>query len=238
MNIAIVIAGGVGQRMNSKTLPKQFLKLHEKPILIYTLEKFQNHKRIDAIILVCVEEYIDYCNELLGLYNLNKVVCVVPGGKTGFESIHHGLKNAIQKYDDNSIVLIHDGVRPLIDENVISAAISCAEMHGNAITVSSATETIVLDGDDGTIDTVLERKHCKVARTPQCFILKEIWNAHVDAINAGKTEFIDSSELMKKAGHQLHIVEGPSENIKITTPSDFYIFRAMIEAKENGQIFG
>lgn len=238
MNIAIITAGGVGQRMNARTLPKQFLKLHDKPILIYTIEKFQCHKNIDTIILVCLNEYISYCKELLMQYQLDKVTDIVSGGENGFESIHFGLEVARQKYSEDSIVLIHDGVRPLIDEDTISKTIQCTEEYRNAITVCSATETIAFDSGTGVIDCVLDRKKCKLARAPQCFILSDIWKAHQDAIEKGLFEFVDSSDLMIKAGYSLHMVEGPVENIKITTPADFYIFRAMIDAKENSQIFG
>ena len=123
MNIAIIFAGGTGQRMNSKTRPKQFLELHGKPILVYTLEQFQEHKKIDKIIVVILKQWKDYTNEIIGKYNLNKVCAIVDGGKTGQESIYNGVVKAQELFQEKDIVLIHDGVRPLIDEDTISKAI-------------------------------------------------------------------------------------------------------------------
>lgn len=239
MNIAIIFAGGTGQRMNTKTLPKQFLELHGKPILIYTLEHFEHHPQIDAFILVCVKEWMEYCTDLLERFRLNKLGAIVEGGSSGQESIYHGLEAATARYPQDSIVLIHDGVRPLINENTITDAIACAQRHGNAITVSPATETITLRTQESNrIGEIIDRSRCQMAKAPQCFVLGDIYRSHVCARQEGKIEFIDSASLMQHYGHPLYTVTGPAENIKITTPSDFYIFRAMIDARENSQIFG
>lgn len=239
MNIAIIFAGGTGQRMNSKTLPKQFLELHGKPILIYTMEHFEHHKEIDAVILICVKEWITYCEDLIQRFNFKKLKVIVEGGSNGQESIYHGLQAATANYSPDSVVLIHDGVRPLINENIITDSIACARQNGNAITVSPATETITLcEGQDSRIGRIIDRSCCQMAKAPQCFLLGEIYENHVRARQEGKTEFIDSASLMQHYGHSLYTVVGPAENIKITTPSDFYIFRAMIDARENSQIFG
>ena len=145
MNIAVIFAGGTGQRMNTASKPKQFLELHGKPILIYTLENFQNHQQIDGIVLVCLESWIDYCNELLQKYHITKALKVVPGGNSGQESIFKGLKIANDILDEqNNIVLIHDGVRPLINEKLITDCIAMVKNKGNAVTVSPAIETILI----------------------------------------------------------------------------------------------
>lgn len=238
MNIAVIFAGGTGQRMNTTSKPKQFLELHGKPILIYTLEHFQNHNMIDGIVLVCLEGWIDYAKELLKKFHITKVVEVVSGGSNGQESIFNGLKYAFGCYDANSIVLIHDGVRPLINEETITNAIEVVRRNGNAITVSPAIETIVLKQHDGNVGKILERSNCELAKAPQCFYLGDIYNAHLRSRQEGKTEFIDSASLMQYYGYKLTTIQGPSENIKITTPSDFYIFRAIIDARENLQILG
>lgn len=143
MNVAVIFAGGTGQRMNTASKPKQFLELHGKPILIYTLENFQNHHQIDGIVLVCLESWIDYCNELLQKYHITKILKVVSGGNNGQESIFNGLKAANDVVDEeNNIVLIHDGVRPLINEKLITDCIDMVKNEGNAVTVSPAIETI------------------------------------------------------------------------------------------------
>ena len=114
MNVAVIFAGGIGRRMNQKALPKQFLKLHGKEIIIHTLEHFQEHEEMDGIVVACVEDWIPFLEKLLKQYNMDKVKAVVPGGKTGQESIYHGLKKAEELFGEDANVLIHDGVRPLI----------------------------------------------------------------------------------------------------------------------------
>ena len=238
MNIALIFAGGAGQRMNTASKPKQFLELHGKPIIIYTLEHFQNHPDIDGIVLVCLENWIPYCKELLEKYHINKVSSIVPGGRNGQESIFNGLSAATSLYPMDSIVLIHDGVRPLINEQVITDDIACVKGNGSAITVSPAIETIVRKQKDGHVGDIFDRSSCEMAKAPQCFYLRDIYEAHIKAIEEGKYDFIDSASIMQYYGHELSTVVGPAENIKITTPSDFYIFRAIIDARENMQIMG
>lgn len=238
MNIAVIFAGGAGQRMNSKTKPKQFLELHGKPILVYTLEQFQNHEDIDGIVLVSIADWIDYCKDLIDKYRLNKVRAVIPGGETGQESIYNGLMKASELYPEDSIVLIHDGVRPLVDEDTIKRNIQCVEKNGSAITVSPAVETVAIRTEDNKVGQILDRCVCQHAKAPQSFILKNILNAHENARKDEKNDFIDSAFLMQHYGYELYTVEGTPENIKITTPGDFYIFRAIVDARENSQIWG
>ena len=237
-NIAIIFAGGVGQRMHSAGIPKQFLKLHDKPILVYTLEKFQYSKSVDAIILVCIENWIIYCREIVKKYNLSKVVDIIPGGHTGFESIDNGLVRAKELYLENSIVLIHDGVRPLIDQETIDANIESVKIYGSAITVSPAIETIIKQNETNDIETIIDRKSCQIARAPQSFFLKDIYDAHKKAKSDGLFDFVDSATLMFHYGYSLHSVIGSTDNIKITTPKDFYVFKAYVEARESFEIFG
>lgn len=239
MNIAVIFAGGTGQRMNTASKPKQFLELHGKPIIIYTLEYFQNHSQIDGIIVVCLSSWIDYCKDLLKKYHITKVLKVVPGGNSGQESIFNGLEAAHQiSHDKNTIVLIHDGVRPLINEALITNCIASVKKSGSAITVSPAIETVLIKNPDGNIGNILKRSDCEMAKAPQCFYLNDIYKCHLKAQEEGRTDFIDSASLMQYYGHKLNAVEGPMENIKITTPSDFYIFRAIMDARENLQILG
>ncbi len=238
-NIAIIFAGGTGQRMNSKSIPKQFLELHGKPILAYTIEKFNAHNEIDKIILVTLSAWIGYCSDLIEKYRLDKVESIISGGATAQESTMLGLKEADKIYgQDDVIVLIHDGVRPLIDYDTISKDIESVKLHRSAITVTPAIETITVKGRGGKIGKIIERSKCEMARAPQCFYLKDILSANIRAINEDSRAFIDSASLMQYYGYDLYTVEGPVENIKITTPSDFYIFRAIVDARENSQIFG
>ncbi len=238
MNIAIIFAGGTGTRMNTSGRPKQFLEVHGKPVLIYTLENFQNHPEIDKIVLVCLESWLAYAKGLLTKYGIDKAEVVVPGGATGQESIERGVR-AAARYGEESIVLIHDGVRPLIHGELISDCIRAVKEHGSAITVAPAIETVFLK-QEGTneVGRIFNRAQCEMAKAPQCFRLGDILRAHRKAHEDGEKNFIDSASLMQHYGAKLFTVPGPSENIKITTPADFYIFRALLDARENSQILG
>ncbi len=237
MNRVLIFAGGTGQRMGTSSVPKQFLLAYSKPIIVHTIEHFQKCNRIDSIVVVCLEEYIPYMNSLVAEYKLTKVVSVVPGGDCGQASIFNGLKELVRLYGQNNddIVLIHDGVRPLISEQLISDNIDCVLSNGNSITVAKAVETVVLLNDE-TVDKVMDRKYCNIAKAPQCFYLKDIYANHLRAIEEGKLDFIDSAMLMQHYGAKIHTVQCSSENLKITTPMDYYLFKAILDARENEQI--
>lgn len=241
MNVVVIFAGGTGQRMSTVSKPKQFLELHGKPIIGYTVEHFEKHSDIDGIIIVCLESWIPQCWELMEKLHIKKVMDIIPGGETGQESICFGVQKAYELCSHDSVVLIHDGVRPIITEKLISDCIACTKENGNAITVSPVVETVVIKentGKDSPIKEISDRSLCETAKAPQCFILEDLHKAHMDARAKGEMNYIDSASLMKAYGHTLHRVLGPSENIKITTPIDFYIFRAIMDAKENLQIMG
>lgn len=240
MNIAVIFAGGVGKRMHSRECPKQFLKIYNKPIIIHTLEYFEKHPLIDAIVISCVEEWMPYLEELIYKYRIEKVKKVVVGGETGQLSIYNGLKAAEDVANgEKAIVLIHDGVRPLINAKLITDNIESVKKNGSAITTAVVKETIlVVNEGTATINYVPSRKNSRVARAPQSFWLNDILNAHEKALSEGKKDYIDSCTMMQEYGYDLFLVDGPGENIKITTPEDFYIMRAILEAKENAQIYG
>ena len=239
MNIGVIFAGGVGKRMNSRVKPKQFLNVYGKPIIIHTLEVFDSHPDIDAIVVACLEEWIPYLQELIEKYNLKKVKKIVPGGSSGQESIYHGLQAAKQVAgQEKSIVLIHDGVRPMIYKKTIDDNLQSVREHGSAITSVAVKETVLVVSEDNSIKEVPNRKDTRLARAPQSFYLDEIIGLHRRAITEGKDDFIDSCSMMQYYGHKLYLIDGPQENIKITTPDDFYTMRALLDAKEEAQIFG
>lgn len=238
MNIGVIFAGGVGRRMNTKGKPKQFLEVHGKPIIVHTIDIFQNTEAIDAVVVVCVSDWLDYMNNLVERFNLTKVKAVVAGGETGQMSIFKGLEAAEQLATDDAVVLIHDGVRPLINEEVINANIQSVKETGSAVTSVRAKETVVLVNDSSKISEVVDRTRSFIAKAPQSFYLSDILSVERDAISKGITDAIDSSTLMGMYNCELTIVEGPYENIKITTPDDFYMFKALYDARENEQIYG
>ena len=221
--VAVIFAGGVGARMNSKSLPKQFLSVHGKPIIIHTLEKFEFSEKVDSIVISCVDGWQSYLEDLIDKYGIQKVRKIVPGGSTG----------------QLSVVLIHDGVRPFISERLINDNIDSVISHGSAITCVNSKETVLMIGDEkDKILSIPDRSVTKLARAPQSFILEDILQAHKNAVREGKTDYIDSCSLMAAWGKELFLVDGPTENIKITTPEDFYMMRALLDAKENEQIYG
>jgi 2-C-methyl-D-erythritol 4-phosphate cytidylyltransferase len=240
MNIGVIFAGGVGSRMHSKAKPKQFLEMYNKPIFIHTIEHFENHPMIDSVVVVCIEDWIPYFEKLLYKFRIDKVKKIVPGGKSGQLSIYNGLSAAKEiAGGEPSIVLIHDGVRPLINEKVITDNIESVKKNGSAITTAVVKETIlVVNEGTSTIDYVPSRKNSRVAKAPQSFWLDDILGSHNRALSEGITDCIDSCTMMQQYGFGLFLIDGPGENIKITTPEDFYTMRAILEAKENAQIYG
>ena len=239
MNIGVIFAGGVGSRMRSKEIPKQFLKVHDKPIIIHTLEHFEKNPEIDAVVIACIEDRIPHLEKLLYKFRIEKVRKIVPGGKTGQLSIYNGLLAAKEVAGDSrAIVLIHDGVRPLINEKLLSDNITTVKKYGTSVTAGIVKETIVVVDDDGKIMQVPDRAHSRVAKAPQSFYLDDILGVHNRALADGVDNSIDSCTLMKSYGYELHMVDGTYENIKITTPDDYYTMRAILDAKEDSQIYG
>lgn len=238
MNVAVIFAGGVGKRMKISTLPKQFLELNGKPIIIYTLEKFDQHPEIDGIIVVCTPGWIDYLKNLLVKFNIQKVDAIVEGGKTGQDSRFNGIKKAHELYPEDTVILMHDGVRPMIEAEVISQNIHSVRTNGSAITVSPAIETVTICDIHGQIENIMDRSSCCMAKAPQSFYLKDLYKVHSRAEQEGKHDFIDTAYIMNAYGYSLFPVECGAENIKITTPSDFYMFKAFMAAKEDSEVFG
>jgi len=236
-SIAVIFAGGSGKRMNTVARPKQFLEFRGKPIIIYTLELFDNHPYIDGIVVSCIKEWIPYLEKLLRKFEITKVVEVVPGGETGQDSIYAGLVAAGRHFPSDSVVLIHDGVRPLITEKTISDNIESVQAERSCITCIPALETFIIAKEGRDMD-IPSRQDSFIARAPQSFILSDILSAHQRAIAEGRHDFIDSCSMMNYYGYKLHTIIGPIENIKITTPADFFIFKTMVDVHENQQIFG
>jgi 2-C-methyl-D-erythritol 4-phosphate cytidylyltransferase len=238
MNIAAIFAGGSGVRMHTKSRPKQFLELNGKPIIIYTLELFDNHPQVDAIVVACIDSWIPFLKKMIRKFEITKVIEIVPGGETGQDSIYNALHAAERAADGkDATVMIHDGVRPLITEQTITDNINTVEEFGSCITCVPATETFVVSQADGSLE-IPSRANSLIARAPQSFHLSDIITAHRRAISEGMHDFIDSCTMMSHYGYTLKTIIGPMENIKITTPTDFFIFRAMVEVHENQQIFG
>ena len=238
MNIAVIFAGGVGKRMNSKDIPKQFLELFGKPIIIRTLEHFENNAQTDAVVIACLEEYIQYLSDLLQNYGIRKVRRIVPGGETGQLSIYNGLLAAREiAGQEDAVVLIHDGVRPLITDDLIARNIETVRKYGNCITSGMVQETIAEVDDEGVVRSVPDRKNSRVAKAPQSCRLSELLSVHEQAMKDGVYNTIDTCTLLNAYGIKLHMIDGTAENIKITTREDYFLARTLLEARENNQLY-
>ena len=238
MNIAVIFAGGAGKRMNSKDIPKQFLDLFGKPIIIRTLEHFGNNAQTDAVVIACLEEYIQYLSDLLKRYGIRKVRRIVPGGETGQLSIYNGLLAAREVAgQEDAVVLIHDGVRPLITDDLITRNIETVRKYGNCITSGMVQETIAEVDDEGVVRSVPDRKNSRVAKAPQSCRLSELLSVHEQAMKDGVYNSIDTCTLLNAYGIKLHMIDGPAENIKITTREDYFLARTLLEARENNQLY-
>ena len=237
MAAALIFAGGTGRRMNTYSKPKQFLELHGKPIIIYTLEHFEYHDEIETITVVCLTDWIAELKGLLRRFGITKVDRILPGGETGHDSIYYGLAALGETTEDDEIVLIHDGVRPFINEKLISRNIEAVKLYGSAITVEEARESIVrcLDGEN--VFEVPPRNQMYTAKAPQSFRFGMILKLYERARKEG-VQTIDSSHLCSLYHVPMHVVKSTKNNLKITEPADFYIYRALYEAMENQQIFG
>ena len=242
--VAIIFAGGTGQRMGAE-IPKQFMKVQGREIIVHTLEKFDVNENIDEIIVCGIEDWIPYLNKLVSRYDLEKVVSVIPGGNSGQDTIFKGLQEAKARYE-NAVVLIHDGVRPLITEETIDKCVEAVEEHGSAITVTPSFETPVISYDGETVEEMPLRRVVYTAQAPQAFYLNDIYSLHMveRQINPDYEGIVDSCGLFFKNGIKCHLIEGNRGNVKVTTPEDFITllgnaqaedFKQLIELKDNSK---
>lgn len=227
MNIAIVFAGGVGSRMGNRELPKQFIEIDNIPILIHTLNQFEVNPNIDAVILVMLDEWIEHTNRIIVEAGLNKVAKVVSGGETGQMSIFNGLATAKELYPSDSVVLIHDGVRPFITQQLINDNIKSVEQHGSAISSVAAIETFLITDENNKVVSIPNRERSIIAKAPQSFVLETVYNTHLQAQKDGLFNSIDSSTLMHKYGNDIQVVFTDHNNIKVTTPKDIELGTAI-----------
>ena len=239
MNIAIIFAGGSGVRMGAG-MPKQFLEINGKPIIIHTLDNFQNSPSIDKIYISCKKDYITTLQDLTKRFAITKVCGIVEGGSNGQDSIYRALRAADAENDKDAIVLIHDGVRPFVSEEVIQKNIECVKQHGSAVTCTSFFETPILSKGGEEVEEMPLKKEMFTAQAPQSFRLGDVLQAHdqVRKSNPNYEGIIDTCTLMRSVGKEVHLVEGNRGNIKVTTPEDLYVFRAMLEYKETQQALG
>ena len=228
--LAIIFAGGSGVRMGS-AIPKQFLELDGKPVLAHTLELFERHPSIDGIYLVVNADYVEQAPEFVRRWGVTKFCGVTAGGASAQESIYNGLIYAAAHEPCDSIVLLHDGVRPYVTPEVISANVEAVEKYGSAITYTPCYETIVLSGDGAAIESIPPRSHSYTAQAPQGFRLGEILAAHerIRARPEGYEGMVDQATICFTLGIPVRLVPGNRGNVKITTPEDIVTLEALMK---------
>ncbi len=229
-NIGLLIAGGAGSRMH-QDIPKQFLTVNERPVIVYTLEAFEKHPEIDAIAVVCIEGWEQVLWAYARQFNISKLKYVVPGGKNGQGSIRNGVFALEEACAPDDIVLIHDAIRPMVSAEIISDCIRVATIHGNAITVIPCAEAMLETEDGSSSSGSYPRDRLKRTQTPQAFRLGAICDLHRRALEAGITNSVASCTLMIEMGEKVYFSAGSEKNIKLTTVEDLDIFKALLAAK-------
>lgn len=233
MNIALIIAGGVGARMG-QDIPKQFLHVYDKPVIIYTLEAFQKCSEIDAIEVVCIDGWHDVLYAYARQFGIAKLENVVSGGKNGQDSIRNGLYDIVSRHtNDDDIVLIHDAIRPMVSSEIIVDNIETCRQYGNAITVIPCNAAMLKTYDGKESVEQVPRDNLKETQTPQTFFLKDICAAHKEALERGIVSSVASCTMYIELGKKLWMCNGSEKNIKLTTTEDIEIFKSLLNSKKD-----
>lgn len=234
MNVAVVIAAGSGHRMG-QDIPKQFINVYDKPVLLYTLENFQNHPQIDAIEVVTLEGWIDFVWAYARQFGIDKLQWVVPGGTTGQESIRNGVYNLEGKCSEDDIVVIHDGIRPLVDETVLTDVLAVCEKYGNAVTSMPYNEQIFLVDDEASTTKYIPRETLRRVSTPQAYRFGRLDSAYHEAFEKEIGIYGSSytNTMMADLGERLYFAAGSDRNIKLTTKGDLELFKAYLKSDKD-----
>ena len=241
MNYGLILAGGVGQRMRMSGKPKQFLEVFNKPIVIYTMEKFDACVDIDAILLVCHPEWMEYMHSLLQKYTIRKTVMTAEGGTDRQKSIQNGLAFLLdQGASDDDIVVIHDAVRPLVDPAIITENIHMAKETGCCMTVKAVSESVVITNlDRARFEDIKKRDDTYSLTAPQTFRLSILRETFRDIDEADSPiPLLDMALSYTFLGNEISLIKENNNNIKVTTPRDYYMLKAMMELEENRSVFG
>lgn len=232
MNIALIIAGGVGNRMG-QDIPKQFLNVNDKPVIVYTMERFQNNENIDVIAVVCIDGWQVMLQAYANQFGIAKLKHIIPGGINGQSSIRNGIEELCKFYNEDDIVLIHDAIRPMVSEKIITECIDTVKEKGSAIVTIPCQEAMLETQDGVTTNKSYPRDNLKRTQTPQGFYLGDIASAHKEALEKGITNSVASCTLMVELGKTIYFSPGSEKNIKLTTVDDIEIFKALLAAEKS-----
>lgn len=234
MTIAIIIAGGSGARMG-QDIPKQFINVYDKPVLIYTLEGFQRHPQIDAIEVVCIDGWHDILRAYAKQFNIDKMKWIVSGGNTGQESIRNGVYNLEGKVSNDDVIVIHDGIRPLVDETVLTDVIIKAKQYGNAVTSLTYNEQIFVADDEISTTKYIPRETLRRVSTPQAYKFELLDSKYHEAYEKGIGIYGShyTNTMMVELNVRLYFAAGSDKNIKLTTKDDLEIFKAYLKSEKD-----
>lgn len=233
MNVALIIAGGSGARMH-KDIPKQFIKIHNKPVILYTMEAFERNHQIDAILVVTLDAWKDFVRTCARQYGITKLRWVVTGGSTAQESIRSGVYFLEDMCAADDIIVIHDGIRPLLDQTVLSDVVAVCEKHGNAVSSLPYNEQIFVADDETSTVRYIPRETLRRVATPQAYRFGSLDSKYHEAeekgIGFGGADYTNT--MMVGLGERLYFAAGSEKNIKLTTSEDMDIFRALLAEKD------
>lgn len=230
-NYVILLAGGVGKRMDSE-IPKQFIEVDGKPIIVYSIENFQKNPQIEKIVVVCIKNYIDLLKDMIVKYSLTKVEWIIEGGTTGHDSIRNGVFFLMDKLDPDDLVIVHDAVRPILPQKAINEVIRVAQENGNASSSVACHPPIVYTDDLKSGITDVDREHVMLTASPQAFKYSLALKCYEQAEREDRHDFTFTSSLLIHCGERVYFAKGTTSNIKITTKEDLALFGALLKVPE------
>ena len=235
-NIAVIIAAGSGTRMG-QDIPKQFINIYDKPVVIYTLEGFERHPMVDAIEVVCLKGWEDVLQAYANQFGISKLKWITPGGNSGQESIRNGIYNLKDKVSDDDVIIIHDGVRPLVEDVVLTDVIQTAHKYGNAVTSLPYNEQIFIISKDNehTTTEYTPRETLRRVSTPQAYHFENLYERYQEAFEKEIGIYGSSytNTMMVELGERLHFAHGSDKNIKLTTRDDIEMFKAYLKTDKD-----
>lgn len=232
MNIVILTAGGKGTRMHD-SVPKQFMMIKGKPLIVYTAEKFQRNNNVDVIIVVCLQDWLNKMQEYADEYKLSKIRYITAGGESGQESIFNGLQVVRNHFSDDSIVIIHDGNRPLVSNEMIDESIRTCKEKGNAVAYIPCQEVMFISGDMESSEQEIEREKLARTQTPHVYRAKDLYRIFELASKQNLKDCVAVCSMCCKLGIRTYLYRGSEKNIKITTPIDVDIFEALLNRNDD-----
>ena len=233
MVIALLTAAGTGSRMG-QDVPKQFLHVHDKPIIVHTMERFQNNPQVDAIAVATLPTWIDFVWAYAKQFGISKLRWVVPGGATGQESIRNGLNAIAAECPPETTIMVHDGNRPMVDNDIIADSLSVFREHGSAVAVVPCTEVVFKSSDGKDSHTEIPREVLWRTQTPHTYTLGKLLWAHEQAKERNLTGMAAMCQLMSRLGENTYFSKGSEKNLKLTTLDDMDIFKALLANEKSG----